>query len=127
MIAFSEDWGGVKGPEPAWADYFRNEYLHLSSVDGVGMFTASWHSGLDNTHIPFVGLTNHLESYNMAIKRRLAAARADCVRQNGRAAGLPALEAAMAHLGQSFQAELQANQAYQQGARLRSDRHAQIP
>ena len=119
-------WGDIDGAEPEWADYFEGEYLEEQACDSMPMYTAIWHNGLDNTELPFEGLNNHLESYNRAIKRRVASAKAECGRQGHEHSGLPELQVGMHHLKLGFQAEMHGNPRYQDNAVIRSDHHLEV-
>lgn len=128
LVNYDTDWGDIPGTEPDWMEYFHGEHLtpqHM--VDGVMMYVTLWHNGMDNTDIPFVGLTNHLEAHNRAVKRRLQSARAECSRLGFRPGRKDGIDVLFNHFGKMFQAELVGLPRYQPDAVVRADRHPAVP
>ena len=53
MVSHSEQWGVVEGTEEVGADYFFATYVHEADRDGIKLLTKEFHSGMDNTSMPF--------------------------------------------------------------------------
>ena len=130
LVQDDDSWGEGAGAEPKWVKYFMSKeanYLAIQNIDGVELLTAEWHSGEDNTHLPFVGLTNAQESYNRKHKRNLNKVER-AVRGRGiRPGELPGFREFARHQSLAWQSSMAGSERYTPGAVVRSDRQPLIP
>ncbi len=107
IVSQTEAWGAEEGAEPEWAAYFSDTYLKEIIIDGVGMLSCDWRSGLDGSIVvPFAASTNSHESYNKLLKRIMKKAEQRCKKAKLAADGLPGFQEVTRILSETFHTEL---------------------